>query len=206
MLWTWGLKGDGLKTLKDPVTLQIWSWIERRHYCRTWVSSVQRSNRSIFQIQQNKPKKLSSWLLHLFFPGPQKPEEQIKKEPRSMVKHEVLPLGGSDFEIEKPLLQNEKVQTFNYLITADTFRSQNLRVFFFQKILDFVNWKCFAICQGKISSCLFKSSQIQTAIISALIVELIITDNLPSQKHLGIKTTCPRRQSVIFHKNKNDRV
>lgn len=56
-----------------------------------------------------------------------------------MVKHEVLPLGGSDFEIEKPLLQNEKVQTFNYLITADTFRSQNLRVFFFQKILDFVN-------------------------------------------------------------------
>lgn len=71
--------------------------------------------------------------MHLFFPGPQKPEEQIKKEPRSTVKHEVLPLGGSDFEIDKPLLQNEKVQTFNYLITADTFRSQNLRVFFFFK-------------------------------------------------------------------------
>lgn len=59
-----------------------------------------------------------------------------------MLKHEVLPLGGFDFEIDKPLLQNEKVQAFNYLITADTSRSQNLS-FFLSKYIGFCQLKMF---------------------------------------------------------------
>lgn len=45
---------------------------------------------------------------------------QSEKEPRSMLKQVVVPLGGFDFKMDKPLLQNEKVQDFNNLITVDT--------------------------------------------------------------------------------------
>lgn len=55
-----------------------------------------------------------------------------------MLKHKVVPLGGFDFKTDKPLLQNEKVQDFNYLITADTSKSQNLH-FFLSKDIGFVN-------------------------------------------------------------------
>lgn len=78
-----------------------------------------------------------------------------------MLKHWVVPLGGFDFDFVRPLSQNEKVQYLNCLITADISRSQNLS-FFFQKRLNFANSKCFAICQGKISLHLFKTSQTQT--------------------------------------------
>lgn len=37
-----------------------------------------------------------------------------------MLKQVVVPLGGFDFKMDKPLLQNEKVQDFNNLITVDT--------------------------------------------------------------------------------------
>lgn len=205
MLWTWGLKGDGLKARKDPVTLQIWSWTER-HFCRTWVSSVLRSNWRIFQIQENKPKALPSQLFYLLFTGAQKPKEQSKKEHRSMLKHEVVPLGGFDCKINKPLLQNEKLQDFNYLITADSSKSRNLFFFFpfkrywieielsVESILQFVKVKIIAPVYIFTNS---DSNHICTN-------ELIITDNPPPQKHSGIKTTYPELQSVISHKNKND--
>lgn len=58
-----------------------------------------------------------------------------------MLKHEAVPLGGFDFEIDKLLLPNEKVQDFN-LITADTSKSQNLR-FFLSKDIGFCQLKMF---------------------------------------------------------------
>lgn len=131
--------------------------------------------------------------------------QKNKKEPRSILKHKVVPLGGFDFKIDKLLLQNEKVQDFNYLITADISKSQNLH-FFCPKDTGSCQLKIFCNLSRLISSHLFKSSQIQMAIISALIVDLIITDSLSPQKHSGIKITCPKLQSVISHKNKNDRV
>lgn len=71
-----------------------------------------------------------------------------------MLKHEVVPLGGFDFKINKPLLQNETVQDFNYLITADSSKSQDLHFFSFKRywilsienILQFVKVKYHHTC------------------------------------------------------------
>lgn len=59
-----------------------------------------------------------------------------------MLKHKVVPLGGFDFKFDNPLLQNEKVQDFSYLIPADTSNPQNLN-FFLPKDTGFSQLKIF---------------------------------------------------------------